>query len=189
MKTITQSLTFGQLREDLERLASAHPGSYPTNVLGLSVQCGEVVAEYDLSEEDALREELKAVQEEADSANKEATAAEARTAVAEEEIVTLRAEMDALRDPSPGGQTVLTYRERAKDAEEARDIAYRQMREMRKAMDEAQRETTTLRARKGVTAGVYKNIQKIRTFLSTIYQESKHKAHSETAATLLREIS
>lgn len=185
MTTITQSLTLGQLREDLERLASAHPACYPTNVLGLSVECGEVVAEYDLSEEDQLRRELKAAQDEADSANKEATAAEARTAIAEEEITALRAEMDALRDPSPDGETVLTYRERAKGAEEARDIAYRQMREMRKAMDEAQRETTTLRARKGVTAGLFKNVHEVIQILYII-AENKGITGERAAAILSR---
>lgn len=53
------TLTLSQLREDLEALASAHPASYPTNVIALSVECGEVLAEFPTDEEDQLREELK----------------------------------------------------------------------------------------------------------------------------------
>lgn len=178
------TLTLGQLREDLERLASVHPASYPTNVIEATHECGEICVDAE-NDEDALREELKSAEDALEESGKEFKEANARADKAEEECQKLRAEMEQLHD---GEETVATYRERTLVAEK-RTAEYSQfMRDARYAMEQMEREMKALRSRKGVSAGVFKHVQKIRTFLATVYQESKHKAHSETAAALLKEI-
>lgn len=121
MNTITQTLTLAQLREDLERLASAHPGSYPTNVIEVIHQCGEITVHAE-NDEDALREELKNAEENAADAEKRAVVSDERADKAEGEAETLRGMLAMLNDPSDEGETVLSYRDRTKAAEAQTDL-------------------------------------------------------------------
>lgn len=178
------TLTLGQLREDLERLASVHPASYPTNVIEATHECGEICVDAE-NDEESLREELKSAEDALEESGREFKEANARADKAEEECQALRAEMEQLHD---GEETVATYRERTIAAEKRIEEYCQHMRAANSRVYAIELELKALRARKGMAAGVYKNIQKIRTFLATVYQESKHKAHSETAAALLKEI-
>lgn len=181
----TQTLTLAQLRDDITALASAHPGCYPTNVIEVIHQCGEITVESE-NEEDALREELKNAEEATADAEKEAKAATERADKAEEEAQALREEMAALRD---GEETVNTYRERTLAAEKQTESFRLYMVQAKRQVEDMERELKALRARKGVSAGVFKNIQKIRTLLATVARSAISKQHADEAAAILREIS
>lgn len=181
------TLTLGQLREDLKAL-DACTAYYPTNIISLAVVCGEVLAEFDTSEEDQLREELKIASAEVESANAEATAADERASTAEEKSEALLQEMDALKDPSANGESVHSYRQRAIHAAEMQDQYLQRMREMRRALEEAQTETKALRTRKGVPAGVFKQVHRIFTLLNYVSRSAIHKQHAEEAAAILKDI-
>lgn len=181
------TLTLAQLREDIERLASAHPACYPTNVIDVTHQCGEICVDSE-NEEDALREELKAQEEATSDAEKEVQEWKDKAQVQESEIESLRVEMSEIRDTLNPDESIISYRERAQTAEKRTEEYCQFMCDARHQVEETERECKALRARKGVSAGVYKNIQKIRTFLSTVIHSSTHQPTADMAATILREI-
>lgn len=181
------TLTLGQLREDLKAL-DACTAYYPTNIISLAVVCGEVLAEFDTSEEDQLREELKIASAEVESANEEATAADERASTAEEKCEALLQEMDEIRDTLNPDESITSYRERAIAAEAGHAQMTQYMREMRRALEEAQAETKALRTRKGVPAGVFKQVHRIFTLLNYVSRSAIHKQHSEEAAAILKDI-
>lgn len=180
------TLTLAQLKEDIGALASAHPACFPTNVSEVSHICGEICVEVDTMEEDELREELKAAESALEEAEKEAKSAEERATTAEEEAQKLREEMELLHD---GEETVSTYRERTLAAEKQTETFRQFMVQARQQVQEAHAETKALRARKGHAAGIYRNIQKIRSLLCDVAQRAGNTLHVATAAEILRDIS
>lgn len=186
MSTI-QTLTYAQLREDINALPAYSP-HLPTNVISLSHVCGEIFAELDDSTEEDLREELCQTISSLEDANRQTTDAEARANQAEEECITLRNEMDLLSDPSEDGETVLTYRDRTKAAE-AQTEQFRQfMVQARQRVEEAEAETKALRTRKGIPAGVFKHLYTIADLLASVSRLAINQQHAQAAAELLGKI-
>lgn len=182
----TPTLTFGQLKEDLAALP-AYSSHLPTNIIALTHVCGEVLAELDDSTEEDLKAELETAISSLEDANRQTTEAEARANKAKEENEKLLQEMAALRDPSDEGESVRSYRERTLAAEAQVEEWRKHSVNARHAVEDAERETKALRARKGIPAGVFKQIHRITALLSTISRTMGHN-QAEEAAAILKEI-
>lgn len=180
------TLSLAQLREDLESLPAYSP-HLPTNIIALRHECGEILAELDGSTEEDLRKELEQANESLEEANQQTTEAEKRAVTAEEENLKILNEMHALKDPSADGESVTSYRNRALAAEAKTEQYCQFMRDARQHVEQAEAETKALRARKGITAGVFRNVHKITGLLSRIAHTMGHNQQDEAAA-LLKEI-
>lgn len=144
-------MTLKDLRDALARIPSHVSEWTPTNIEEITWNAsGEIIAEFDRSDEEQLREELKEANESRDLAIKESEEADSKREAAEAVVDLLRDEMAALKDPSENGESVLTYRDRAMKAEAKTAEWVEHVKDARRAVEEMQKELTALRKRKGV---------------------------------------
>lgn len=152
------TLTLSELNQTLA-LQRIHPLT-PTNVLGVSHAGGSLCFEFDQSELEECRADLKANEQELADIEKQAERAEERADAAEALLAEIK---------SPDGKTLAEYVSEAKQAEE-RAAMYK------RHAEECERVSATLRKRKGIDVAYIKHRSEVMALLGYLEYEGEPRA-------------
>ncbi len=147
---------FSHFMADLTRLSSRLTPFSEVNIEGLRLSIDGLEMTIDETEGDLAeaKETIASMEKDAAKMDKENKERGEEFTEMEREVETLREEMAALKNPTEEGETVLTYRDRAKRAEESEARWAEHCRFAEQKVNEMEQELAAMRKRKGVEPGL-----------------------------------